>query len=234
MKKKGEHFLEIIKAKELATITKDSIEAIIDINMNEGILKEIPIFSTFFNSVKFVNSIQDTLFTKKILIFLYELKGVEQDTRLSQIIKLEDDLKYRTKVGEKLLFIIDKCDDLDKASMIGKLFHAYLKEDISYDDFISCISVVTRTPLPDLFSFIQGNWNQISTEGGGSEYVSYGLMEIRISEPRIKIELDSFPIHENRYIIPEPSILEKSISISNFSITCYLTPIGELIRKHLR
>ena len=142
MSNSGQQLVEVIKEEEIQKISADLIETVIDSTMSEGILKEIPILSTIMGGYNAFTSMQDKMFLKKMLTFLHELKSVSQDRRIKQIIKIEDDTKYRTKVGEKLLFIISRCDDLDKASMVGILFKCYLEEKVDYSDFLSCVSCI--------------------------------------------------------------------------------------------
>ena len=149
MSNTGEDLIVVIKEKEIQKISTDIVESIIDTKLPESVYKEIPFLSTIFGTYDTATSIQDMLFIKKLLTFLYELKSVSQDQRISQIIKIEDDTKYKTKGGEKLLFIISKCDDLDKSSILGSLFRGYLEEKITYDEFLACVSCIERTPLPE-------------------------------------------------------------------------------------
>ncbi len=230
----GKELIEVIKEKEIQKISTDIVESIIDSKLPESVFKEIPFLSTIFGTYNAVTSIQDKLFIKKLLTFLYELKSVSQEKRISQIIKIEDDTKYKTKVGEKLLFIVNKCDDLDKSSMIGSLFKCYLEDKIIYDEFLACVSCIERTPLPELINFIQGDWDELNTEGGGSELVSYGLMEIRLSQPTLKISHDSPYDYQDKYGPSEEEVLESKIKISGFDVYCYVTPNGEILRKYLR
>ncbi len=230
----GQQLIEVIKEKELQKISTDVIDSIIDSKLPEGILKDVPFLSTIFGTYNAVTSIQDKLFLKKMLTFLHELKSVPQDRRIEQIIKIEDDTKYKTKVGEKLLYIISKCDDLDKSSMVGSLFKCYLESKISYDEFLACVSCVDRTPLPDLINFIQGDWDEIDIEDGGSELVSYGLMEIRITKPTLKIEHDSNVDWGDHYAPSDEEVLESKIKLAGFNATCHVTSNGMHLRHYLR
>lgn len=233
MSSTGKELLDVIKEKEIQKISIEIVETIIDSKLPESVFKEIPFLSTIFGSYNALKSIQDKLFIKKLLTFLNELKSVSQEQRINQIIKIEDDTKYKTKVGEKLLFIISKCDDLDKSSMIGNLFKCYLEEKISYDEFLACVSCIDRTPLPELLNFIQGDWVELDIEGGGSELVSYGLMEIRVTQPTLKISHNSPYDDQDKYSPSEEEILESKIKISGFNVYCYVTPNGETLRKYL-
>ena len=233
MSNTGKELVLFIKEKEIQKITTDIVESIIDSKLSESVFKEIPFLSIIFGTYNAVTSIQDKLFIKKLLTFLYELKSVSQEQRISQIIKIEDDLKYKTKVGEKLLFIISKCDDLDKSSMIGSLFKCYLEGKITYDDFLACVSCIERTPLPELINFIHGDWDELNTEGGGSELVSYGLMEIRVTQPKLKISHDSPFDNQDKYAPSDEEVLESKIKISGFNAFCYVTQNGATLRRYL-
>ncbi|MFV0185675.1 hypothetical protein OBK25_13270, partial [Empedobacter falsenii] len=123
----GTNLIQVIKDKEFQAVTKDLTEVVIDSNIAEGLLKDVPLLSTIIGTFNTVTNIKDKLFLKKILTFLYELKSISENKIEEQINKIEEDLKYRTKVGEKLLFIIDKCEDTDKASLTGLLFKSFLE-----------------------------------------------------------------------------------------------------------
>lgn len=234
MSDSGKLVVQVIKDKDLHKVTTDIVEKVMDTAMDDGLLKDIPVLSTLIGVGKVVSTVQDRLFAKKLLTFLYELHTVSEDQRVEQIIKLEDDEKYSTKVGEKILHIIDKCDDLDKSRLVGRLFKAYLESHISYDDFLSCVSSIERTPLPELLAFIKDKSDGLDTEGEGSSFVSYGLMEIRFQAPKVKIKRESPYDYQDKYAPSEEEILESKIEITDAKALCYVNYIGNLLREHLR
>lgn len=221
----GQNLVTVIKDKELLTVTADIIETTLDAKLAAGVLKDIPFLSTIFGTYNAITSVQDKLFVKKLYTFLYELKSVSQDKRFEQIIKIEDDSKYQTKVGEKLLYIIDKAEDTDKASLIGRLFKSYLEEKIDYDVFLSCVTCIDRAPLPDLLYFIKSDWDKrdLNTDDGFSHYVSYGLMEIIIIPPNIKVEKDRYSMDDRL-----------DYKITDFKAQAWVSPIGSYIRDILK
>jgi len=232
MSKKGRQIVELIKNDEIKKVSTDIIEGILDSKMAEGVLKEIPLLSSIVGAYNAFTSIQDKLFLKKLFTFLHELSSVPQDERVKQIIKIEDDSTYKTKVGEKLLFMINKADDLDKASMIGRLFKAYLESKISYDEFLACVSCIERAPLPDLITFIQNDWDELGTDDGGSEFVAYGLMEIRLTRPKVKLKRDS-GFDYDKYAPSEEEELENKIELIGFDALCYVNHNGKILRNYL-
>ena len=233
MSKIGSELVQVIKDKEFQGITKDLVETAIDAKLAEGLLKDIPLLSTIIGTFNTVTNIKDRLFVQKLLTFLYELKSISEDKIVEQIIKLEDDNKYKTKVGEKLLYIIDKCEDPDKASLTGTLFKAYLEKKINYDEFLAAANAIERTPLPDLLYFINNDFDDWDLEGGGSEYVSYGLMEIRIPKPKIKIDRETLD-YGDTYVPSEDEMLQDRMKITDFEIKAHVNWTGRNLREHLR
>lgn len=212
---------EILKEGELQKVTSEVIEAVADSDLSDSILKELPIVSTITGMYKAAISIQDKLFTKKLLYFLKELQSVPQEQRLRQVIQIEDSKDYRTKVGEKLLHIIDKCDDLDKAEMSGRMFKAYLEGGITYAGFLICINCIEKVSIPVLRSFIKRDKIYIEADKG-SDYLAAGLMELYIKPPKIKVG-------PNRASFDD----ELKYEITDFNILCTDSEAGTLIKNYL-
>lgn len=104
-----------------------------------------------------------------------KLKNTDANSRKKQIDKIDTDPKYKTKVGEKLLYIIEKCEDAEKATYVGKLFQCYIDEKMDYEDFLRASKCIELTFLHDLKRFIQDKWNNLDMEEAG-DLVGSGLM----------------------------------------------------------
>lgn len=175
---------ETIKDDNFQVVITDLGETAIDAVLDEGVLKEIPLFGSLFGLAKATMSIQDKLFTKKILTFLLQLKNTDKDSRRKQIEKIDSDPEYKTKVGEKLLYIIEKCEDNEKAIYLGQLFHYYIEEKIVYEDFLRASKCIELTFIFDLKRFINEKWNIMKIEEAG-DLVGSGLMTTVYEPPRI-------------------------------------------------
>ena len=232
MSETGQQLTQLIKDKEFKDITKEIVESAIDQKLPEGFLKEVPLLSILIGTFNAISNIKDRLFVKKLLVFLYQLKSISDDKIIEQIIRIEDDNAYKTKVGEKLLYIIDKCEDPDKAYLTGKLFKAFLEKKIGYDEFLSGTSIIEKTPLPDLLWFINDETESIDLDSGGSEFVSYGLMIIQVTKPKIKISNEE-PNFGDKYGPSEEEILEHKMSISEFEVKAYISYAGKMLRENL-
>lgn len=215
---------ETVKDGELQKVTLELAEVLSDSIMDDGLLRDIPILGTIASLYKASSNIQDKLFIKKMVYFLSNLKDISKEKRKQQIEKIAAEKKYRTKVGEKLLFIIDKCDDLEKSEMIGILFSQYLEENMDYDDFLRGADCINRTCLPDLLYFITEDWSCLYVDDGGSTFLSTGLMELTPIEPQGEIKKNRNSMSENDY----------KVELSDFEMLCYLTEVGKIIRRVLK
>lgn len=170
-------FQDTIKNTDLTDISKDLVEASIDSLLADGILKEVPIVKSIIGIVKVSSNISEYLFLKKIISFLNEIKEIDPKKRKEEIDKIDSSEKYRIKVGEKLLYILDRSDDHEKAEYIAKLFVALLERQISYDDFIRGSNAINTLSIPDfkLFLSYDKNKDTIYLEDA-SLFVAVGFM----------------------------------------------------------
>jgi hypothetical protein len=175
MKRLPETLVETIKDENFQDVIAGLGETGIDYLFDEGIIKEVPFVGSIFGLTKVTTSIQDKLFTKKIFKFLFQLGKTDATNRRKQIEKIDNDPNYKTKVGEKILYIIDKCDDSEKAIYIGQLFRLYIQEVIQYEDFLRASKCIEMTYLSDLKRFIKERRDFIRMDEA-SDMIGTGLM----------------------------------------------------------
>ena len=183
IQKISESIEETLKEGEFHSLTSNNIEFLIDNSLSDGVFKDFPIIGTLIGIIKTVVNVHDRLFIKKLMSFLYELKDTSIKKRKKLIEKIDESNKYRTKVGEKLLFIIDRCNDNEKAEIIGKLFRNFLIERISYDEFTRAASCIESVFLPDLLKFVDERWEGISVEMDTESLLAAGIVTLDQIEP---------------------------------------------------
>ena len=157
MKDNGTELESILKDKNLQDASKELVEVGLDAVLEDGLVKDIPIIGTLSSLIKVGRNISDRLFAKKILAFLVCIDGVSVLDRQSMIDKINDSKKYKVKVGEKLLFMLDKADDDEKASWIGQLFKAYLEKKLSYQDFLLGSKLLNAIDRESFLNFLDLN-----------------------------------------------------------------------------
>ncbi|MDN3656822.1 hypothetical protein QWZ08_14340 [Ferruginibacter paludis] len=153
-----------IISSELTNLTSGITEVGIDGLLENGILKDLPIVSSIISATKIGIAIKERIFLKKVLSFLYQVKDIPINERQKFIEKITGDDKYKTKVGESLLLILDKLNDYTKAELIGKLFAASIKGEIDYNTFLKLSNIIDRCYVPDLHNLVliyKGSQSQV-------------------------------------------------------------------------
>lgn len=158
----------------------DSAEIALDNFLEDGVLKEIPFFGSLYKGIKAIIGIKENIFAKKIYKFLIEIKDIPQSEREIFINKLEENDEFRQKVGEKLIVLIEQLDDLEKPTIIGKLFKANIEGNLSYYEFLKLSSVIQKSFLPDIKKLKKERGYAYINRDDEAQYVSLGVYSMKI------------------------------------------------------
>ena len=213
-------FTETLKDTDLQNVTIDLAESLTDSMLDDSLAKEIPIIGTVVGIYKTAIGIRERLFLKKVIYFIAELGSISKDKRKKLITKIDSSKKYRTKVGEKLLYIIDKCEDHEKVKLISRLFLAFLKEEINYSEFLRSASIIDRAFFEDIIWFVNGDWKHLSAEEIEGDLNS-GLFVMKPDEIMVR-DQDDWKRASDPYIVEGGELYAEA------------TPTGEIIRKVLK
>lgn len=143
----------------VATITKSKLpEAIVDIAevgvdsvlQNVSSLKDVPVLGVITKLFSTTLSIRDYIFMSKICSFLKPIDQINPEDREEMFWKLQLNEEYNGKVGNKLLLILEKVDDIQKAKLIGVLFKKTLFGEIDYESFLRLAAIIDKIFLSDL------------------------------------------------------------------------------------
>lgn len=168
--------IQIIKSRDFNDLISDVNETILDSILDDSLLKDIPIFGLLFKSKNLISTIQDKFFIKKLFTFLKQLEQTSAENRERETEKIDNNPNYRTKVGEKLLFIINEADDCEKAEYIGKLYKEFINKNLHYDDFIRAVNYINKTNIIDLNHFINERSTKHILENLYENYIFTGLI----------------------------------------------------------
>jgi len=212
-------FEETLKDSDLQNVSIGLAEVLSDSFLEDGLLKDIPIVGTIVGLGKVSIKITDLLFLKKIISFLSELETISVKDRKMMIDKIDSSEKYKIKVGEKLLYIIDKCDDYENAKYVSMFFAGYLEGDIEYSDFLKGSKAIERIYIGDLIDFVKDDRTTLEPNEL-EDYQGTGLYETYAEEISIR-DQDDWKAHD-KYVVEggEPR--------------GYITDIGAMIRKVLK
>jgi hypothetical protein len=220
---------ETIKNSDLQNVTADLAETFIDSMLNDGILKDIPVLGTIVGLARSTISLKDRLFLRKVMHFLNEISSVPPEEREAMISQVDSSDSFKIKVGEKLLYIVDKCEDHKAASQIAKLFCSFLKGLISYSDFLRGSRIINSIHFEDLELFLKESKTAIETIEKNSEdplsefqhrLINVGLCSMSIDTINIR-DQDDWKM-TNKYIV------------EGGKTNVHLTKIGSIIKVHLQ
>jgi hypothetical protein len=95
--------------------------------------------------------------------------------------------KFRIKVGEKLLYIIDACEDYEISELVGQLFKSFIDDKITYDEFLKCASVLKTLNKHDFAWFVkERNRFDFDLDNVG-DLIGSGLFELHYEQLDVSI-----------------------------------------------
>ncbi|SRR6266498_1213947 len=103
--------------------------------LDDCILKEIPVLKSIIACRKTWEAIHDQLFLRKVAGFLTacpKFTDAEKDTFARDHLS---DRKKTSRLGDALVLILDKLDDLEKPELLAKAFTALVRGRISLENF---------------------------------------------------------------------------------------------------
>ena len=127
--------MDTIRNSDLPALSAELAEVGIDEFLSDGFLKDLPIVGSIQKMIKATRTVSDYLFAKKLMRFLVCVAEVSQEERRKQVAKLLVDVEHRQRVGENLMLLLDKLNDIGKPRMVAKAFLAFLREEIRPQQF---------------------------------------------------------------------------------------------------
>ena len=117
--------------------------------MVSGLLKALPIIKMLAIS----NNVRDMIFISKLKSFLQPLNDISKSKIKKEITKIDKSKKYRKKVGENLINLIDRSFDEENAENVAILFRAFLDGKISYDEYVIASTIACKISSRDIKRF---------------------------------------------------------------------------------
>ncbi|WP_159953096.1 hypothetical protein [Rhizobium sp. 18065] len=109
----------------------------------------VPAIGKALEVARAIRSTGDALFLRKVARFLREFSNLSVDERASftQAFVSEDELE---RFGESLLLLLEHSDEVEKPSVIGRLFRAAAQDKITFENAARLSAIVNRGYLSDL------------------------------------------------------------------------------------
>lgn len=228
LKKIDKALIETVKDSDLQNVSINLAETFSDSLLTDGILNEIPIIKTVVGLSKTTIGIRNRLFIKKLITFLTELKDIPQDKRAKIISEIDTKGTKKIRVGEKLIYILDKCDDHFDAKYVAQFFCAFLEEKISYSEFLRGASIIQNVFREDLEYFLEADIKTFEQENSTEESPNedeFALINIGIlgfGYNPINVEDQDDWKRSEKYVV------------SGGEVVIWVTSIGNKLKKYLK
>lgn len=180
-----------------AQITPDLLEVALDHILDDDTIKDIPIVRSIIGVIKTAASIRDRALVKKLILFLSPLGSVPSEIRGQFKARMNVDEEFKKKVGEKLLLIIERLDDMSKPKLVANAFQAYMEGEIDFEMFQRLTGAIDKSFYSDIMALkSRGGPNALSPQSK-VELSNSGIIELE-STPSINLSS-----RNNRYQITE-------------------------------
>ncbi len=173
-------------------IWQDPAEAIGDLLLEKGLdkaapaLSQVPLLSIAIAAYKSKGAISDYLLAKKVQKFYTAWDHLSEKERHDVYKKFQ---KQSRAFLEKLLFILEQQEDLEKCQLLGLLTTMYMQGDLKRGEYMDFIETMTHVSIGDLTRLAKvASHGLILTEKYIGEryavlFVTRGLMETEVPLP---------------------------------------------------
>jgi hypothetical protein len=196
--------VETIGESDLGDLSVETTEFLLDQLLQEGSVRDFPIISSIVGLVKFGISIRDYVFLKKTVRFLYHLKDIPPEERMSFSKQLSSDKAFQQRVGENLILMLDRLDDMKKPEILAQFFKAYINGKIdlqTYERLAIAVDRVKIHSLPSLLEFYRqfdgNNFDQLMDNptlphDDIQDLIYAGLIDIRFMPNVVVADMSNF------------------------------------------
>jgi hypothetical protein len=178
----------------LRDLIAEGLDILLDSALEEGVLRDIPIGGWMFKTVDVITSVRERLYLGKILRFLQGMEGVTDEERDAFAARMEADRDYARRVRESVLLLLDRHETADKSELLGRVFKAFMRREISDEEFHRYAFIIDRLFLQDLLHLEchyarviayeaarqrgnPGDFNQYLDEQATQALFGYGLLD---------------------------------------------------------
>lgn len=151
--------VDAIKSDEISGLIADLSDVALSVATDSELLDSVPIVSTLRGLWKAGATVRDAVFVNQVRRFLTEVSHVNQHDRENFAARLEASGEI-DRFGEAILLLIEKADEVDKPTIIGRILAAHMRGYIpEYLVAMRLAWIVNRSHTPDLLtlkSFVPG------------------------------------------------------------------------------
>jgi hypothetical protein len=165
----------------VASIKRQDLRATMADLAKTGLDQLIPGLGLLLNLPKTWGGVRDYIFARKVIRFLTSVGEIPLEERERFLAKIEQQGKRR-QLGDTLLLLLDRLDDLEKPEVLARLFAAYMRGRYDFPTFrrlSTALERISPVSLPALKSFYSPDRQGIQIGGEDMEQFAFaGLVSI--------------------------------------------------------
>lgn len=150
---------DVLDLTKLSDIGANLIDEVGEVTINSFLqmdsLKNIPLVGPAINAVRGVLSVRDYFFARKVLEFLRTAPKISPEARQKFKAKLDSDPNFAKHTASYLTVILDRLDDIEKTTLLARLFGALVSEKIDQEQHRRLSTALERAFLSDLHALRQ-------------------------------------------------------------------------------
>lgn len=135
--------------KRVGDFNIDMSEIVLDSIIDSDAIKEIPIIKTIHAIGKIGLNIRNQFLIRKMYRLLFEIDSTSEEERIRFIDQIESD-NTKKNILDNLLILIDRIDNEEKMSIIGKLLKSMILETLDNDIGFRLFSIIDKAYIEDL------------------------------------------------------------------------------------
>jgi hypothetical protein len=144
--------IQVIADSGVLDLAESLAEGQLDIMLADGPLKDVPFFGTLVKLWKAGPQIRDWIFARKLGRFLKPFATLPEKERKQFAQKFDEHPDERKRLGEHLMIVLDRLDDLDKPELLARAFLAYLRGSYDFETLRRLSLAIERCFHPDLLA----------------------------------------------------------------------------------
>lgn len=148
----GKDLIVSVGAENLEKVSEGVIETALDCVLDEGVLREFPIFGTIVGVGRAIGNARDYILGRKIEKFLAEVSRLSWGDRARAVAELAGTEDQKERVGEVVIDMLDKADSDLKPELLGRLFVAVGRGRVSPADYLRLCAMINGAFRDDLLA----------------------------------------------------------------------------------
>ena len=195
---------------------KDLGEVALDGELDDGVLRELPLIGWFFGGVRVVRNLKERLFLKKLASFLTPVSRVSPDARKGFVDRMDGDPDLRQRVGDGLVLLLDRHEHFEKSEVLGVVFSAFVVGTIGYNLYQKAATVVDRASPDDL------------------RLLAAQPEDTKLLDEKVGQALSIIGAAAPRYVVVQRQVGFRAKIDSDTQVEYELSEVGELVASLLR